>query len=230
MNSLLGIFADAPAPARQPIVTPIREENQRKAVFPASSVHEEQIRSLVQQLFFRADSNPARCVAFVSVDASDEISPLCLEVARSLSSEDRYDVGLIDAHSDPSLLQSRLRIAPPSRPELTWPIAGRLWMVPRQSWQSDDMRQQVTEQDLARLRDLTTEFDCSVLWCGSVSWRTLSIGKLCDGAVLVLTANKTRRLVAAQVRHQLQDAQIPLLGTVLTERRFPVPKSLYRSL
>jgi len=48
--------------------------------------------------------------------------------------------------------------------------------------------------------------------------------------VLVLTANKTRRLVAAQIKDQLSKAQVPLLGTVLAERRFPVPQGLYRSL
>jgi Mrp family chromosome partitioning ATPase len=63
-----------------------------------------------------------------------------------------------------------------------------------------------------------------------VSWLTASIGRASDGLVLVLTANKTRRLVAAQVRDQLTKAQVPLLGTVLAERRFPVPQGLYRSL
>jgi Mrp family chromosome partitioning ATPase len=48
--------------------------------------------------------------------------------------------------------------------------------------------------------------------------------------VLVLTANKTRRLVAAQIKEQLNKSQIALLGTVLVERRFPVPQGLYRSL
>jgi len=48
--------------------------------------------------------------------------------------------------------------------------------------------------------------------------------------VLVLAANKTRRLVAAQIKDQLSKAQVPLLGTVLAERRFPVPRGLYRSL
>ena len=57
-----------------------------------------------------------------------------------------------------------------------------------------------------------------------------SIGQTCDGLVLVLSANKTRRLVAAQIKDQLSKAQVPLLGTVLAERRFPVPRGLYRSL
>jgi len=103
-------------------------------------------------------------------------------------------------------------------------------MVPRQSWLPDEGGQRITEQNLARLRELTAEFDFSILWCAPVSWLTLSIGQVCDGVVLVLTANKTRRLVAAQIKDQLNQAQVPLLGTVLTERRFPVPQGLYRSL
>ncbi len=88
----------------------------------------------------------------------------------------------------------------------------------------------MSDQNLSRLRELTTEFDFSILWCAPVSWLTASIGQACDRLVLVLTANKTRRLVAAQIKDQLSKAQVPLLGTVLAERRFPVPQGLYRSL
>jgi Mrp family chromosome partitioning ATPase len=103
-------------------------------------------------------------------------------------------------------------------------------MVPRQSWLPDAGGRRLTDHNLSRLRELTTEFDFSILWCAPVSWLTASIGQTCDGLVLVLTANKTRRLVAAQVKDQLNKAQVPLLGTVLAERRFPVPQGLYRSL
>ena len=103
-------------------------------------------------------------------------------------------------------------------------------MVPRQSWLPDARGQRITDQNISRLRELTAEFDFSVLWCAPVSWLTASIGQTCDGLVLVLTANKTRRLVAAQTKDQLIKAQVPLLGTVLAERRFPVPQGLYQNL
>jgi Mrp family chromosome partitioning ATPase len=103
-------------------------------------------------------------------------------------------------------------------------------MVPRQSWLPDAGGRRLTDQNLSRLREITTEFDFSILWCAPVSWLTASIGQACDGLVLVLTANKTRRLVAAQIKDQLSKAQVPLLGTVLAERRFPVPQGLYRNL
>jgi hypothetical protein len=139
-------------------------------------------------------------------------------------------VGLIDANPDSDLLQAELQIPAPSHALGTWPIAPHLWMVPRQSWLSYGCAQRITEQNLSRLRELTAEFDFSILWCAPVSWLTASIGQTCDGLVLVLTANRTRRLVAAQIKDQLGKAKVPLLGTVLAERRFPVPQGLYRNL
>jgi hypothetical protein len=189
-------------------------QSQRKAVPGAISVHDEQIHALVQQLFFRHESGPVRHCGFAPVEASTATATLCLEVA----------------NPDGTLLQTELQMAPPNRVEATWPIAPRLWMAPRQSWATDAGGRRITDQNLSRLRELTAEFDFSILWCAPVSWLTASIGRTCDGLVLVLTANKTRRLVAAQIKDQLSKAQVPLLGTVLAERRFPVPQGLYRSL
>jgi Mrp family chromosome partitioning ATPase len=239
MTTILGLLAE-PAPAEQPRVTPIREQARRKPVSPAhsasadsvrtDSVRNDQIHALVQQLFFGHELRPVRHVGFATVEASTETATLCLEVATALAEENRYDVGLIDAHSDPALLQTQLHIPVPNKAEATWPIASHLWMVPRQSWQPEPRGQRINEQNLSRLRELTDEFDFTVLWCAPVSWVTASIGQTCDGVVLVLTANKTRRLVAAQIKDQLSKARVPLLGTVLAERRFPVPQGLYRSL
>jgi Mrp family chromosome partitioning ATPase len=230
MNPLHELLAKTPSADEQPYVTPIREQVQRPALSPTASVHDEQIHALVQQLFFRHESNSVRHVGFVTIEASTETATLCLEVASALAGKNRYDVGLIDAHPYSVPLQAKLQIPSPNRAEATWPTAPRLWMVPRQSWLPDTCQQRITEQSLSRLRELTTEFDFSILWCAPASWLTASIGQTCDGLVLVLTANKTRRLVAAQIKDQLSKAQVPLLGTVLAERRFPVPQGLYRSL
>jgi hypothetical protein len=193
-------------------------------------VHDDQIHALVQQLFFRHESKPVRHVGFAPIDLSTTTETLSLEVAEALAEEDRYDVGLIDAHPDSVPLQTKLQIPSPNRAEGNCPIGSRLWLVPRQSWLPESCGQRITDQNLSRLRELTTEFDFSILSCSPVSWLTASIGQACDGLVLVLTANKTRRLVAAQIKAQLSKAQVPLLGTVLAERRFPVPQGLYRNL
>jgi hypothetical protein len=224
------LLVDTSTATEPGFVSPIREHIPRPAASPGVSVRSEQIHALVQQLFFRHEAEPVRHVGFAAIEAGAPTSALCLEVAKALAEEDRYDVGLIDAYPDSVPLQAQLQIASPSRAEANWPIAQRLWMVPRQSWLPEVGGRRITDQNLSRLRDLTTEFEFSILWCAPVSWLTASIGRACDGLVLVLTANKTRRLVATQIKDQLTKAQVPLLGTVLAERRFPVPQGLYRSL
>jgi Mrp family chromosome partitioning ATPase len=230
VNTLRALLAETPPAAEQPRTTPITEQVQREAVSPTASVHAEQIHALVQQLFFRPESRPVRHVGLATIEPSTATATLCLEVARALAAEDRYDVGLIDAYPDSVPLQTQLQIPSPNPAVATWPIAPRLWMVPRQSWLPDADGRRLTDRNLSRLRELTTEFDFSILCCAPVSWLTASIVQTCDGLVLVLTANKTRRLVAAQIKDHLSKAQVPLLGTVLAERRFPVPQGLYRNL
>ncbi len=230
MNTPGELLTKRSAAAEEPRINPAREQAQHKEVPLIASVRDDQIHALVQQLFFRHESKPVRHVGFATVEASTETAMLCLEVAGALADESRYDVGLIDAYPDSVPLETKLQIPSPNPAEATWPIAPRLWMVPRQSWLPEDCGQRITDQNLSRLREVTTEFDFSILWCAPVSWRMASIGQTCDGLVLVLAANKTRRLVAAQIKDQLSKAQVPLLGTVLAERRFPVPRGLYRSL
>lgn len=230
MSSLREVIVENPTIAEPETVTPIGVRSQRETLSPGALLHEEQIHALIQQLFFGRAPTPVRHVGFSTMETTTEIAALCFEVATALAQEGRYDVGLIDAQPDAVSLRTQLRLQSPDRAEVTWPIAPRLWMVSRQSWLPDACGTRITEQDLSRLRERTTEFDFSILCCAPVSWITASIGQACDGLVLVLTANKTRRLVAAQTKDQLAKAQVPLLGTVLAERRFPVPQGLYRSL
>jgi len=229
VSILQEILIDTQSAEEPPRATPIREPA-RRTVSPTASVHDDQIHALVQQLFFADESKAVRHVGFAPIEISTATATLCLEVASALAERRKYDVGLIDAHTESVSLQSLLHLEPPNRAEAAWPVAPRLWMVPRQNWLLNADRQRPTEQDLSRLRELTLEFDFSILWCDPVSWLTTSIARTCDGLVLVLAANRTRRIVAAQAKDLLLQAQVPLLGTILAERRFPVPQGLYRSL
>jgi|HubBroStandDraft_5_1064220.scaffolds.fasta_scaffold11772_2 hypothetical protein len=238
MTTIFGLLAEVPTAEDQPRVTPIREHVGHAQVCSAAAddlIRDQQIHALVQQLFFRRESEPTRHVGFVTVEASTDSAALCLQIASALAGEERYDVGLVDASTDSLPLETQLEIVKPKCAEATWAMGPRLWMVPRQSWLpdnygSDKRGSRVTSQNLSRLRELTQEFDFSILRCAPASSFTTSIGQSCDGLVLVLTANKTRRIVATQIKDQLRRAQVPLLGTVLANRRFPVPQGLYRSL
>jgi Mrp family chromosome partitioning ATPase len=56
------------------------------------------------------------------------------------------------------------------------------------------------------------------------------VGQLADGIILVLDARSTRRATARKIKETLQGARSQILGTVLSERVFPVPESIYRRL
>lgn len=229
MSTFLSILAERTHGAERTVI-PIREEVRKEAVSRGTSLRDEQIQALVTQLFVRPEVGAVRYVGFAACEPSTETAGLCLEVARALAEEGRFDVGLVDASPGAVPLQSQLEVAPTPLPETNWPIGPRLWLVPRQKWLPSGEGQRIPEPSFSRLRELTLEFDFAILCCPSVSWLATRIGRVCDGLVLVLTANKTRRLVAAQMKDLIRKAQVPLLGTVLLERRFPVPEALYRKL
>ena len=234
MTTLHDLSVEPPVTGERPKSTPIREpvrgEAQQRAAASLPSVHDEQIRGLVQQLFFRNEARSVRHVGFAPAEASIATATLCLAVARALAEEGRYDVGLIDADVGAVRLHTQLQIVLPNLADSACPIAPHLWLVRRQAWLPDASGPRVNEQNLSRLRETTAEFDFSILCCAPVSWVTASVGQTCDGLVLVLAAERTRRIVAAQIKDQLSKAHVPLLGSVLAGRRFPVPQGLYRRL
>lgn len=193
------------------------------------ATEDEQVRALVERLYFRQET-PLRHIAFVAADSDTEIAPLCYAVAGVLAEEGSRDIGLIDASPRSQPLHIPLGIVPGGPFDATWQITTRLWLVPCQNWLDPAESHQASGRSLARLRDLTSEFDCSVVRCAPASWLATRLAQCCDGVVLVLTANKTRRVVATQISQLFQRARLPLLGTVLTARRFLVPERLYRSL
>jgi hypothetical protein len=155
---------------------------------------------------------------------------LCLSIARVLAEDESRTVGLIDTRPGSIALPIDTKGRPSSRRASGREVAPRLWAVPLESWLDGTDSSPVSDQNLYRLRQIASEFDFSLLRCPPTAWLTSRVAQGCDGLVLVLTANKTRRLVAAQMRDQLRSAGIPVLGTVLTGRRFPVPQGLYRNL
>jgi Mrp family chromosome partitioning ATPase len=83
-----------------------------------------------------------------------------------------------------------------------------------------------------RLEQLRLDFDYTLLHAPAAGWSSEAalLGNMCDGVILVIEAGSTRRLVAQKVKAMLQAANARLLGTVLTERTFPIPEGIYRKL
>ncbi len=196
----------------------------------AAVVKEEQIRTLAHQLFFRQEFPPVRHVAVASPDTQTDLAQLCLSIGKVLAQDESRTVGVIDADPNSVTLPVGMESLPNGLDIRGTEIAARLWTVPLEGWRNEIDVSLVSDQNLYRLRQITSEFDFSLLLCPPAAWLTSRVAQGCDGVVLVLTANKTRRLVVAQMRDQLRSAGIPVLGSVLAGRRFPVPQGLYRNL
>ena len=163
-------------------VLPFRREAEiEETVWPVASVRDEQIYALAQQLFFRQEMGVVRNVGFSPIEASAQTAPMCLDLAKALASQGKYDVGLIDASSDLIPLHQQLRIPVSVHSDSTWMISSRLWLVSRQSWWREPGLQSMTDQDMERLRDFMRGFDFSVVYCSAVSWLTPRIAQSFDG-------------------------------------------------
>ena len=84
----------------------------------------------------------------------------------------------------------------------------------------------------ARIKELRKEFAYILIDSPPVSEHTdaILLGRLADGAVLVLESNATRREVARIAKEDLESARVRVLGAVLNKRTFPIPQFLYDRL
>jgi len=87
-------------------------------------------------------------------------------------------------------------------------------------------------QWLSCLLELRTEFEYVVIQgpVAAISSEAALLGQLTDGLILVLGAHSTRRATARKIKEILERSQSRILGTVLSERRFPIPERIYSRL
>ena len=211
------------------------------AVWDPDAFAEEQIRGLVRQIFLPGWPKPARQVVFSPVDPETDISAICMQVGLALSAQVSGTTCLVEANlNSPGLEQVVERnghglIANQECPAFREPsrrLSNELWLVPRNVFLGENENGLSGGWLRDRLAELRDTFDYTVLYgppAGSGSEAAL-LASLCDGVVLIVEANSTRRVSAQKVKERLHAANARLLGTVLSERTFPIPYMLYKKL
>ena len=200
---------------------------------------DEQIRSLVRQVFLPGWPKPARQVVFCAVEDGD-VAGICLRVSQTLAAQIPGNVALVETHlPSPESLDAYGTPSPAFRPAGFRPlrhsarrISSHLWQVPREMFLGENEAGLSVEWLPGRLRELRLEFDYTVLHgppAGMCSDAAL-LGYLSDGVILVLQANSTRRAAAQRAVQTLQATNARLLGSVLNGRTFPIPEGIYRRL
>lgn len=201
---------------------------------------EDQIRGLVQQIFLSGRKH-ARQVAFSAVDEETDIASLCLSVAQALVRQDSGNACVVEAA--PYTSGER----PPGDDEVVpansdkrfgvlrdraQQLSSRLWFMPRDALLDGNEGKFSPLWLRGRLAELRLEFDFTILQgpAAGVHREAALLGNLCDGLVLVIRANATRRVAAQRAKQMLYAGNSRLLGTVLSERSFPIPEALYKRL
>jgi len=104
-----------------------------------------------------------------------------------------------------------------------------LWLLGSGALSEDASFQANPERMHQRLSELRAEFDYILVDSTprSVNGDGLVLGAWSDGIVLVLKANSSHREAARSALQELQAANVSVLGAVLNQRTFPIPKKIY---
>ena len=190
----------------------------------------EQIRGLVQRVFFASVGRPVTQVVFSGAEPHTDVAGLCDQVGQALALETSAHIAVVGREMTaelPSWCGGRAAIKSWSRQ-----TAVNLWRVPGFGLRECSEESGTGRYWISRLAELRKEFEYAVIEgpAAGISSEAALLGQLTDGIILVLGAHNTRRATARKIKETLEAAQSRILGTVLRERRFPVPERIYRRL
>ncbi len=211
----------------------------RRAACWSELYGEQQIRGLVRQVFFPGWPKPARQVVFSAVQDGD-VGGLCMQVGERLAAQIPGSVCVVDAATPGGEESSEdADISAPagfgeSHSFRDWAkqISGKLWSAPLNRFAGANGNGWPPDAVSMALRELRLEFDYTVVQGppAGISNEPALLGQWSDGVILVLEANATRKLAAQRAKQMFQEANVRLLGAVLSGRRFPIPEGIYHRL
>lgn len=192
----------------------------RPTQFCAERFANEQIRGLVRQVFTIALVPPVRQVVFSGMEAGFDVDGICRKVGETLASETAKEVVVVTSIPGGRSCREMEPIRTAARC-----VHNNLW-----SLQLPDNGSQITADSLPGcMGEIRREFEYSIVAASAGEpQEALAMGQAADGVVLVVSAMRTRRAGAIRFREML--TKLRLLGTVLTDREFPIPEAIYRKL
>jgi len=201
------------------------------------SYADEQVRGLMRRLFLPGWPKPCRQVVFSAVDASTDVIALCAHLGHVLTDQDSGSACVVEAGSCARSENNELDLPSAHKKfgtlrDSSLQLAGQLWFMPWKVFLGGHSGEFSVAWLRSRLAELRLEFTYTILQgppaaAGSAA---ASLGAQCDGIVMVVEANSTRRVATQKVKEELYAANTRLLGTVLSERTFPIPQAIYSRL
>jgi hypothetical protein len=217
------------------------EQEIRDVKAPASPVSwssarfaDEQIRGLVRQVFSAALHPPVQQLILTATEQETDVRILCHWMGEVLTQEKSCEVAVSDESERGPLQDNADRYEPRlDQRRVVAPIRQFASRINKNVWSishgSSNHGAAHGASLCAYLSDLRREFEYSIVAAPcATSSQALEMARFADGIILVVSAKRTRRTTALKIRNAM--AQVRLLGTILSDREFPMPQSIYQRL
>ncbi len=236
MGTRWSVSKEVPASERRAARSAIRDLPQT-AGWNAEKFARDQIRGMVRQLFFSSGTKPIRQLVFSATERETDVRSICLRAGESLALETDRSVAVVGKYpqvcQDVALDTKSLgkESESPELRKMSARVRSNLWLV-SSAGTGDESGNLTTASLHSFLCAVRREFEYSIVAGPSAEeWnRAAAMGQLADGVILVLSAQRTRRVTARNVKEGLERAEARILGTVLSDRDFPIPERIYRRL
>jgi polysaccharide biosynthesis transport protein len=203
----------------------------------------EEVVALVQRVFLVSGSEAPRRVVFAGSEPGSGCSWMCARSAEALAGRVSGTVCMVDANLRAPSLHQQTGIAnhhglsdalldPSPVAGFVTQLSSNLAIVSCGSATAKAQGFLTSNRMLARLSELHSMFDYVLVDAPAMngSREAVVLGGACDGVVLVLRANSSRRETARGAVREFQTAKVNVLGAVLNQRKFPIPQSIYNRL
>lgn len=223
-------------PVAEPVAEPVIESVPR----PVGAVGSGQEMSrLVQSLFLSSNGSGPRRVVFCGVNGEGGSSFVCADAGRILAAKSSLPICLIDANVRSSGLSDIFGVKTTSTSGKAASVRGRCVQVGDNLWLAGTTVLGGSNGELLPVNELkellaqlADEFEYLLIDVAGVNvcGDAVVLGQATDALILVIEADRTRRLSARKAKEALDGAGVRLLGTILHNRSFPIPESLYKRL
>jgi hypothetical protein len=186
--------------------------------------------ALARQVFFPAAAPRPRHVLFVAADDETRAIDLCQTIAIALARLSRAQVAVVGG----AVIHGSAKKLPQSIAEASlWRahsdrVNADVWRLPARLF-CDRLARELSEQRRPPA-EFQNAFEYFVFAANTESGELPIFSAMSDAAVLLVTANRTRRDSALHAKEKLARYKLPLLGTVLNDRVLEIPQAIYRRL
>lgn len=197
-----------------------------------------ELLALAQAIFLSGHNDAPHEVLLCGVDRSSTSTEICLDLGRILAANSAKPVCLIDANFSSrqlaQLANARGSHSVRDQDQDGCTVIGtHLWLAdlgePGKAQLSalgspDALRQ--------RLAELRKRFDFLLIDApgANAGGEAAMLGQIVEGVILVIEANSTRKVAALRAKQNFEALNVPILGSILNNRTFPIPEKLYRKL